>query len=200
AKDVPRLPPEQRWPFRTKLELAVAQLRWLRPWVAGWAEALWVVVDGGYAKKEFLRPAQQEGFTVVGRLRKDAALCTLPPAARRPGQRGPLPTYGKERISLAKRAGQKGGWEQVECSQYGARLTKTYKTFLATYRPAGGVIRVVLVQEEHGWVAFFCTDAEASVVDILEAADRGAIEQTNKDVKEVWGAGQQQVRNLHSNV
>src|SRR5262249_47904452 len=126
AKDVPRLPPEQRWPFRTKLELAVAQLRWLRPWVAGWAEALWVVVDGGYAKKEFLRPAQQEGFTVVGRLRKDAALCTLPPAARRPGQRGPLPTYGKERISLAKRAGQKGGWEQVECSQYGARLTKTY--------------------------------------------------------------------------
>jgi hypothetical protein len=29
-------------------------------------------------------------------------------------------------------------------------------------------------------------------------ADRGAIEQTNKDVKEVWGAGQQQVRNVYS--
>jgi hypothetical protein len=28
---------------------------------------------------------------------------------------------------------------------------------------------------------------------------RNALEQTNKDVKEVWGAGQQQVRNLHSN-
>jgi hypothetical protein len=27
-------------------------------------------------------------------------------------------------------------------------------------------------------------------------ADRGAIEQTFKDVKEVWGAGQQQVRNV----
>jgi hypothetical protein len=31
-------------------------------------------------------------------------------------------------------------------------------------------------------------------------ADRGAIEQTFKDVKEVWGAGQQQLRNLHANV
>ena len=31
------------------------------------------------------------------------------------------------------------------------------------------------------------------------AADRNALEQTNKDVKEVWGAGQQQVRNVHSN-
>ena len=37
-------------------------------------------------------------------------------------------------------------------------------------------------------------------MEILEsAADRGAIEQTFKDVKEVWGAGQQQVRQIESN-
>ena len=29
-------------------------------------------------------------------------------------------------------------------------------------------------------------------------ADRGAIEQSFKDVKEVWGAGQQQVRNVYA--
>ena len=116
-KDVPTLPPHYRWQFRTKLELAAAQLRWLKPWVQGRAEQLWVVVDGGYAKKAFLGPARQQGFTVVSRLRKDAALRTLPPSTRRPGQRGPLPTYGKERISLAKRAGQTRGWEQVECTQ-----------------------------------------------------------------------------------
>ena len=41
---------------------------------------------------------------------------------------------------------------------------------------------------------------ESTAAEILEAAaDRSALEQTNKDVKEVWGAGQQQVRNLHSN-
>jgi hypothetical protein len=165
------------------------------------AEQLWVTVDGGYAKKPFLRPARQEGFTVVSRLRKDAALWSVPSTVRRPGQRGPLPTYGKQRIDLAKRAGHPQGWQQVECVQYGQRVSKTVKTFLATWKPAGGLIRVVLVREEHDWVPLFCTDPEASVVDILEAAaDRGAIEQTNKDVKEVWGAGQQQLRNIYANV
>lgn len=39
------------------------------------------------------------------------------------------------------------------------------------------------------------------MVQILEgAADRGGHEQTFKDVKEVWGADQQQVRNLYANV
>jgi hypothetical protein len=80
-------------------------------------------------------------------------------------------------------------------------VTKTYKTFLATWRPAGGVIRVVLVREEDDWLPLFSTNPEATVVQILEgAADRGAHEQTFKDVKEVWGAGEQQVRNVYANV
>ena len=198
--DLGKLPPQRRRPFRTKLEMAAEQLCWLRPWVEDRFEQRWVVVDGGYAKRPFLKVARREGFTVVSRLRKDAALWSLPDTTRRPGQRGPLPTYGKRRISLAKRAGQPGGWQRVECVQYGQRRAKTCKSFLATWRPAGGIIRVVLVQEEAGWVAFFSTDPGAGVVDILEAAaDRGALEQANKDVKEVWGAGQQQVRNLHTN-
>jgi len=80
-------------------------------------------------------------------------------------------------------------------------VRKTYKTFLATYRPVGGIIRVVLVKEDHGWFAFFSTDPHASVAEILEAfADRATIEQDFHDVKEVWGAGQQQVRNIWTNV
>ena len=201
ADDVEKVPAERRPPFRTKLELAVAQLRWLKPWVERRFAQRWVAVDGGYAKKPFLRPARADGWVVVSRLRKDAHLCERPPTERRPGQRGPLPTYGKRRLDLAKRAGQKRGWQQVECVQYGERVTKTYKTFLATWRPAGGVIRVVLVREANGWVAFFGTDPHATAAQVLEAmADRGALEQTNKDVKEVWGAGQQQLRNLDANV
>jgi DDE superfamily endonuclease len=200
-KDLPRLALLCAWEFRTKLELAAAQLHWLKPWFEHQADARWVVVDGGYAKKPFLSAARRDGYVVVSRLRKDAALWSVPPTTRRDGQRGPLPTYGKQRLSLAKRAGHPQGWQQVECTQYGARVTKTYKTFLATWRPAGGLIRVVLVREEDHWVPFFCTDPTVSVVDILEAAaDRGAIEQTNKDVKEVWGAGQQQLRNVQANV
>src|SRR5947209_7541339 len=199
AADLDKLPPERRRPFHTKLDLAAQQLRWALPWVEHHFEERWAVVDGGYAKKPFLRPAGKDGWVVVGRLRKDAALFSLP-LPKPPSRPGPQPTYGKGRLSLAKRAGHKRGWQQVECVQYGETVQKTIKTFLATWHPAGGVIRVVLVQEDDSWVAFFCTRPEATAAEVLEAAaDRNALEQTNKDVKEVWGAGQQQVRNLHSN-
>lgn len=199
-KDIAQLPPERTRPFRTKLELAAAQLAWLASWFGRQFEQRWVVADGGYAKRPFLKAARQHGFTVVSRLRKDAALWSLP-VPKPPGQRGPQATYGKDRLSLAKRAGQPRGWRHVECQQYGRRVLKKVKTFQATWRPAGGAIRVVLVEEEDGWLAYFCTDANATVEEVLEAAaDRGAHEQTFKDMKEVWGAGQQQVRNLDSNV
>jgi hypothetical protein len=179
--------------------MAVGQLNWIKPWVEGDFGQLWVVVDGGYAKKPFLRGAKEAGFTVISRLRKDAALYSLPepkPANRR----GPQATYGKARISLAKRAGQTRGWGQVECEQYGEGVIKTIKTFLATWHPAGGVIRVVLVKEEDGWIPCFSPNPEATAVEILEAmADRNPEEQVFKDVKGVWGAEQQQVRNIHSN-
>lgn len=79
----------------------------------------------------------------------------------------------------------------------------TYKTFLATYRPAGGRIRVVIVRDDAdgSWRAYFSTDPELPVEVILECvADRAAIEQNFHDVKEVEGAGQQQLRNVFANV
>ncbi len=201
AKDVPELAKAYPWDFRTKLELAVELVGWLKAWLSHVGKALWVVADGGYAKRPFLRPVLALGLVVFSRLRKDANLASLPTTTRRPGQRGPLPTYGKDQIDLAKRAGQKRGWRQVECVQYGERVVKTIKTFEATWRPAGGRIRVVIVRETDGWLAYFCTDPTMAAETVLEAmADRGAIEQTFKDVKEVWGAGQQQVRNVHASI
>ncbi len=163
---------------------------------------MWVVADGAYAKKEFLKPAKALGMTVVSRLRCDAALWSLPPAVPA-DQRGPgrPPVYGTDRISLAKRAGQRRGWTAEAFTLYGERVTKRYKTFLATWRPAGGVIRVVLVDEPSGWRAYFCTDPAATVADILTAvADRFSLEITFRDCKEIVGAGQQQVRFLWANI
>jgi hypothetical protein len=199
AQDVPALARETPWDFHTKLELAVALVRWLTLWLGRTGKTLWLVADGAYAKKPFLQPVVALGFVVFSRLRKDAHLQSVPSGQRRPGQRGPLPTYGKQRIDLAKRAGQKSGWQRVACMQYGQQVVKTLKTFEATWRPAGGRIRVVIVREDDGWLAFFCTDPTMPVTVILETmADRGAIEQMFKDLKEVWGAGQQQVRNVYA--
>jgi DDE superfamily endonuclease len=200
-KDVPRLAQAYPWEFRTKLELAAELAGWLARWLPRAGQALWLVADGAYAKRPFLKPALALGLVVFSRLRKDARLWGLPSARRRPGQRGPLPTYGKGRIDLAKRAGQRRGWQAVECVQYGERVRKVVKTFEATWRPAGGRIRVVIVREDDGWLAYFCSDPAVSAATVLEVmADRAALEQTFKDVKEVWGAGQQQVRNVYASI
>jgi hypothetical protein len=190
--------------FATKLQLAARLVEWIVPILKNAGKTIWIVIDGGYTKWPFMRRALKlANVVVVGRLRKDAALRDLPPKqkkGRRRG-RGRPRKYGKNKISLAKRAGQNRGWQTVECTLYNETVTKTYKTFLATYKPAGGVIRVVLVKEDHGWHAFFCTNPDASVVEILQAfADRATIEQDFHDVKEVWGTGQQQVRNIWNNL
>jgi hypothetical protein len=189
--------------FQTKLEMAAALVEWLVRWLRLLGKKVWVVADGAYAKRPFLRRALAAGVVVVSRLRKDAALRSVPqpPRPGQPRKRGPKPKYGPQAISLAKRAGHRRGWQTGEFLLYGKRVAKTYKTFLATYRPAGGLIRVVLVRERDGWVAFFCTDPAATVAQILEAvADRAALEQDFHDLKEVHGAGQQQVRHYWANV
>ena len=193
-KDLPGIPPKHRPAFRTKLELAVELLTWAKSWLGLRKKPLWAVVDGAYAKRPFLKQAKALEVTVVSRLRKDAALWSVP-GPKPPGRRGPAPTYGKHRIELAKRAGQRRDWSTGGFDLYGEKATKRYKTFLATWRPAEGLIRVVLVEESTGWVAFFCTDPTASVAEILETvADRFSLETAFRDCKEVVGAGQQQVR------
>lgn len=193
-KNLDAIDKKHRGAFATKLELAVELVRWAKCWLGLLGKPLWVVADGAYAKAPFLKAMRQFGVTVVSRLRKDAALWSVPevPKVKR---RGRPRKYGTERISLARRAGQNRGWTTGSFELYGKCVPKKYKTFLATWRPAGGVIRVVLVDEPAGWVAFFCTDANASVADILGlVADRFSLETAFRDLKEVVGAGQQQVR------
>ncbi len=76
------------------------------------------------------------------------------------------------------------------------------KTFLATNPLAGGVVRVVLLQHANGnWAAYISTDVSMSVASILKiVSDRWSIEEHFHDVKEIWGAGEQQVRNVWSSI
>jgi hypothetical protein len=202
-KTMAKLPQWRGWTFATKLVLAARLVEWIAPILKQAGKILWLVVDGGYVKAPFLRRALRAGATVIGRLRKDAALRDLPRKPRRGRRRGPgrPPQYGKHKISLAQRAAHRDGWKTAKCTVYGQTVSKLYKTFLATYRPVGGVIRVVIVLEDRDWYPFFSTDPNATAVEIIEAfADRASIEHDFHDVKEVWGTGQQQVRNIWTNV
>ena len=198
-KNLAGIAPADRPAFRTKLELAVELMRWAKIWLGMLGRPLWVVTDGAYASAVFLKPMKTLAVTVVSRLRKDASLRSVPPA--RSGKRGRPRIYGEHRIDLAKRGGQRRGWATETFTLYGKPTVKRYKTFVATWRPAGGAIRVVLVDEPSGWVAFFCTDTTACVADILESvAARFSLEITFRDLKDVVGAGQQQVRRVRTSV
>lgn len=204
-KDVPELPPSIDWTFQTKPVIAAEMITWAGAQAARPGRRPGVAVDGGYANREFLKPAKRAGFVVVARLRRDAELYDLP-AALKPGERrgrGRPPIDGKNRLSLANRAGQTRGGQTVEVrTTAGQVVTKTVKTFLATWQPAGGAVRVVIIKEDDGsWRAFLCTDPEASVEEIVQATlDRGSIEQNFHDHKEVEGIEQVQRRRVGSNV
>jgi len=203
AKDIAKIPAKYGWKFHTKLELAAEQMLNFAKLAKAAGKTVWVVADGAYAKRPFLKPLRAAGVTIVSRLRKDAHLNDLPPKLKKGERRGrgQPRKYGAKRMHLAPRGAHPLGWETIECFVYGELVTKTIKTFLATYRPAGGMIRVVIVKEEHGCENFFCTDPDVTPRQIVETfADRASIEQDFHDVKEVWGAGQQQVRNIWTNI
>jgi hypothetical protein len=198
--DVPKLANKYgSWEFRTKHELGVALLTWFTKVIhaMGVKAKVWLAVDGAYAARPFLIPILAMGIVAVSRLRKDGCLHDMP-AQGSHGNR----IYGKNKIVLAKRAAHRQGWKTTSYRCRGVEVTRQYKTFLATSKLVSGPIRVVIVRFEDGsWAPYFCTDIEADVRDILEAvAARWAIEEHFHDVKEVWGAGQQQVRNVWSNI
>ena len=117
-----------------------------------------MVVDGGYAKRPFLRPPRRTAGWWSAACARTRPCATAADGPSQPKQRGPQADLRQEADLPGQAGGQTRGWQQVECVQYGERVTKTIKTFLATWRPAGGVIRVVLVKEEDGWLPFFSTN------------------------------------------
>src|SRR6202043_2362326 len=85
-KTLAKIPRKRGWKFATKLVLAARLVAWIAPTVKRAGNTLWIVVDGGYTKAVFLKRAAAAEVTIVGRLRKDAALRDLPPKLKR-GQR-----------------------------------------------------------------------------------------------------------------
>ena len=60
------IPPQRGWRFATKLQLAARLVEWIAPLLKEAGKSIWLVVDGGYVKRPFLRRAMAAGTTVVG--------------------------------------------------------------------------------------------------------------------------------------
>lgn len=200
AKDIANVPAHYRVQFKNKLRQAAELVQWAQNCCKRLGKELWIVTDGGFTKAGFLKPTIAAGATLVTRLRCDAALHRLIKPVKKRKQGRPR-KYG-QRIYLRNKAADNSGWSSVKAMLYGREETKQVKMFTAMYRPAGCPVLVLIVREKKdNWRAFMCSNLSAAAKEILEAvADRSAIEQNFHDLKEIEGAGQQQVRNFWANV
>lgn len=202
AKDVPDLKQKCGWEFKTKHKLLMELVTWFVKIVRVLETEckIRLVVEGAYAARPFLYPLHKQGVIIFSHLRKDAVLFDLPVVVEKKGQGRP-PVYGRNRLRL-KQIIEGEAWESITYHCRSSKVTRDCISFLATSELVSGVIRIVIVRfADQGWAAYFCTDPQVEALDILETiADRWAIEEHFHDVKEVWGAGKQQVRNLWSNI
>lgn len=183
----PRRCPKAEYQKRT--ELAAGLVALLVSWLPE-DRTLHLTGDSEYACRTVVR-ALPEGVVFTGPVCLDAALYKRPgrPARRgRPrlkGQRLPNP----ERIASRKRR----GWTRVSLTLYGKEVTLlTWSRTCLWYTVAGSrPVRVVVTKDPRGRArprAYFCTDPERSVEQILQTyAQRWELEVAIRNAKQMLG-------------
>jgi hypothetical protein len=157
---------------KTSVDWVRQMMKQARRWLPG--RRLVLVVDGGCAAVSLALACVKQRVVMVSRRRWDAALYH-PPGPQPPGKRGPKPLKGKRQRSLQGWAARSDtAWETVEVDWYGGQRKPLWvfsRTALwYTPRQPPVAIRYVLVADPAGKLrieAFFCTDLEATPVEIL---------------------------------
>jgi hypothetical protein len=161
--------------FRTKCQLLVAQAR-------GHANAcsgkVLEVFDGAFATRSVVRPLvkpQEQGcrrIDILTRLRHDAVLHALPPGARRPGQRGPSPKWGK-RLAPPRQGGRwPGPWQTGRAFLYGRERQVRYKEVVCLWRVLGHDVPVkAVVAEVEGYAKRFTLVSSATDLSGLQVVE-----------------------------
>jgi hypothetical protein len=168
-------PAEKAMPRRhkTSVDWVRQMMRQVRRWLP--ERPLVLVVDGGFAAVSLALACVKSQVAMVSRLRWDAALYHRP-GPQPTGKRGPKPLKGKRQRRLqawAERADTP--WETVEVDWYGGRRKQLWVFSHTALWHTRGLppidIRFVLVGDPEGKLrmeAFFCTDLQATPVQILE--------------------------------
>jgi hypothetical protein len=167
--------------------------------VAGWLpEAHFLFCgDGAYASVAGHLP---ENVELVSRIRRDAAVYTLPPGKRK-GKRGRPPKKGRRLKSPQDKAKVVGkGWETHEVDMYGEIVERQIYTYNALWYEVcpDRLVKIVIVRDPEGEVDdefFFSTDLDMSGVDIVHCyTGRWAIEVVFRETKQYLGMNHAQAR------
>ena len=182
---------EKNHPFRTRQALAAEMIQ--RADKALPDVQLRVSADGQYATREMVR-GLPNGVNLVSRIRRDAAIYALPPARRRPGQRGPSRKKGKRLPSpQAIAARRKKGWQAITVLKQGRKVQRLVLgiTCLWYHVCKDTPIRLVIVRDPTGKQEddfLFCTDATVADQEIAQRYyDRWGVEESILEGKQQLG-------------
>ena len=158
---------------KTSVDWVRQMIKQVRRWLPGRRVVL--VVDGGFAAVSLALACVKHQVVMVSRLRWDAALYHRP-GPQPPGKRGPKPLKGQRQRGLQTWAARSDTpWETVEVDWYGGQRKQLWIFSHTALWHTPGLppvdIRFVLVCDPEGKLrmeSFFCTDLQATPVQILE--------------------------------
>jgi hypothetical protein len=158
---------------KTSVDWVRQMIKQVRRWLPGRRVVL--VVDGGFAAVSLALACVKHQVVMVSRLRWDAALYHRP-GPQPPGKRGPKPLKGQRQRGLQTWAARSDTpWETVEVDWYGGQRKQLWIFSHTALWHTPGLppvdIRFVLVCDPAGKLrmeSFFCTDLQATPVQILE--------------------------------
>ena len=158
---------------KTSIDRVRQMMKQVRRWLPG--RRLVLVVDGGFAAVSLALACVKHQVGMVSRLRWDAALYHKP-EPQPPGKRGRKPSKGQRQRRLQAWAERSDTpWEDVEVDWYGGQRKQLWVFSHTALWYTPGLppveIRFVIVCDPEGKLrmeAFFCTDLQATPVQILE--------------------------------
>ena len=178
---------------KTSIDWVRQMMRQVRRWLP--ERQLVLVVDGGFAAVSLALACIKSRVIMVSRLRWDAALYHRP-GPHPPGKRRRKPLKGKRQRSLQGWAERRDTpWETVEVDWYGGQRKELWVFSHTALWHTPGLppveIRYVLVCDPKGKLrmeAFFCTDLQATPVQILAwIVMRWSVEVTFEEARAHWG-------------
>jgi len=161
--------------FRTKCALLVELAQQQAKELSGPHLA---VFDGGFALGSVVRPLVrpsdpgQARIEFLTRLRRDARLTQLPPAERRPHQRGPSPKWGR-RLPPPRQGGRwTGPWQEGDLFLYGRQRHVRWKEVICLWRVLGAETPIkAVVAEVEGYRQRFTLGTSALALTGLQALE-----------------------------
>ena len=152
-----------------------------------------VAADGAYATRGMVT-GLPKGVSLVSRIRRDAAIYSLPPTRRPKGKRGAHPKKGK-RLPTPQQiaARRKKGWQTITLQRQGRQVQRHILGITCLwYHVCRAVpIRLVIVRDPSGKQEddfFFCTDANVPDEQIVQRYyDRWGVEECILESKQQMG-------------